>query len=139
MTPFQIGAGALAAGLLSSTGPPVVTVAVAAVLGGALLLHPRLAALAVLHVLLGGVVGDARLRALDAPVARVRDSRVDGLRVLLLSSPRPNPFGASAAVGVVSGRQPRPASDAYEEPHAAQRARHDPHRRGRPERVGPER
>jgi competence protein ComEC len=81
-----------------------VTVAVAAVLGGALLLHPRLAALTVLLVLLGGVVGDARLRALDAPLARVRDSRVDGLRVHLLSPLRPNPFGASAAVGVVSGR-----------------------------------
>ncbi len=104
MTRFHIGAGALAAGLLSSTGPPAVAVAVAAALGGALLPRPRLAALAVLLVLLGAVVGDARLRALDALLAEVRDSRVDGLRVHLLSPPRPNPFGASAEVGVVSGR-----------------------------------
>ena len=101
--PFQIAVGALAAGLLSSTGPPAVTVAVAAALGGAVLLRPRLAALTALLVLLGAVVGHARLRALDAPLARVRDSRVD-VRVHLLSPLRPNPFGASAEVGVVSGR-----------------------------------
>jgi competence protein ComEC len=102
--PFQIVAGALAAGLLSSTCPPAVTVALAAALGGALLLRPRLAALAIVLVLVGAVVGDARLRALDASPARVRDARVDGLRVHLLSALRPNPFGASAAVGVAAGR-----------------------------------
>ena len=37
------------------------------------------------------------------PAARVRDARVERLRVDLLSPPRPNPFGASAAVGVAAG------------------------------------
>jgi competence protein ComEC len=55
-------------------------------------------------VLLGAVVGHARLHALDAPQARVRPTEVQNLRLHLLSVPRPNPFGASAEVAVVSGR-----------------------------------
>jgi competence protein ComEC len=101
--PFHLAAGGLAAGLLSSTARPAVTVAVAIGLGAALLLS-RLSVLAVAAVLVGAVVGDARLQALDAPVGRVRQASVDDLPVHLLSMPRPNPFGASAESEVVSGR-----------------------------------
>ena len=57
------------------------------------------------RVFLGAAVGEARLRALDAPAARVRDARVQNLaRPSPLSAAAPNPFGASAEVAVVSGR-----------------------------------
>jgi len=115
--PFHVAAGALAAGLLSSNERPAVTAAVAVGLGGAVVLSrwsgfvpkngtnpDHLSALAVGAVLLGAVVGDARLHALDASIGRVREARVEDLRVHLLSVPRPNPFGASAEVEVVSGR-----------------------------------
>jgi competence protein ComEC len=115
--PFHLAAGGLAAGLLSSVARPAVTVAVAVSLGAAVLLprwcgfdpkngtnpHHR-CVLAIAAVLLGALVGDARLQALDAPVGRVRQASVDGLRLHLLSMPRPNPFGASAEAEVASGR-----------------------------------
>jgi competence protein ComEC len=105
--PFHLAAGGLAAGLMSSVARPAVAVAVAVAVAiglGAAVLPPRLCVAAVGAVLLGAVVGDARLQALDAPLARIRDTSVDDLRVHLLSIPRPNPFGASAAAEVVSGR-----------------------------------
>jgi len=103
--PFHLAAGGLAAGLMSSVARPAVAVAVAVAIGlGAAVLPPRLCVVAVGAVLLGAVAGDARLQALDAPLARTRDTSVEDLRVHLLSMPRPNPFGASAAAEVVSGR-----------------------------------
>jgi competence protein ComEC len=113
--PFHVAVGSLAAGLGTSTASPAVTLVVAAAVGAAVLM-PRwwgivpssaanphqLAPLAVAVVLLGAAVGEARLRALDAPVTQLRDAHVEGMRVYLLSPPRPNPFGASAAVGVAS-------------------------------------
>jgi competence protein ComEC len=119
--PFHLALGALVAGLLSSTERPAVTAAASMALAvavviprwwgvgteNATMLHELrlgLAGMAVVVVLLGAVVGDARLRALDAPGARVLDAHVEALRVHLLSPPRPNPLGASAVVEVVDGR-----------------------------------
>ena len=101
--PFHLAAGGLAAGLLSSNARPAVTVAVAIGLGAAVLIS-HLSVLAVAALLVGAVVGDARLHALDAASARVRNESLHSLRVNLLSMPRPNPFGASAEVSVASGR-----------------------------------
>jgi competence protein ComEC len=117
LTPFHLATGAFAAGLLSSSARPAVTVAVAVGLGAAVIparwsgfvpengTNPyHLSAVALAGVLLGAAVGDARLQALEAPAERVRSASARGLRVHLLSTPRPNPFGASAAVEVRSGR-----------------------------------
>ena len=104
-TPAHVAVGGLAAGLLTSTARPAVTVAVAIALGAAVhYLRLRLAVMAVAMVFLGAAVGEARLRAIEAPVARVRPTEAQNLRLHLLSLPRPNPFGASAEVAVVSGR-----------------------------------
>jgi competence protein ComEC len=62
-----------------------------AVLAGALLLA-------------GAAIGDARLRAIEAPLAGIRDGPVRDLRVHLVSSPRPSAFGSSAEVEVAGGR-----------------------------------
>jgi competence protein ComEC len=106
LNPFHLATGAFAAGLLSSSARPAVTVAVAVGLGGAVLLaNPHhLAPVGVGAVLLGAVVGQARLQALEAPAHRVRDESAHNVRVHLLSMPRPNPFGASAPVEVLAGR-----------------------------------
>lgn len=103
--PFHAAAGSFAAGLLSSSAPPAVTVAVG--LGAAVAVSRNTHKLSVLvcaGVLLGAAVGHARLGALDAPAAHIRDAEVQALRVHLLSMPRPNPFGASAEIEVSTGR-----------------------------------
>jgi competence protein ComEC len=105
--PFHIGAGALALGLAASTASPRVAI-VLALSGGMLTLaasggSSRVALIAVASALAGLVAGDARLRAIDAPLDRVDDAEVASLRVHLLSPPRPNPFGASAQVEVADG------------------------------------
>ena len=117
VTPAHVSVGGLAAGLLTSTERPAVTLGVAIALGAAVLssrwsgigaknatIPDHHAAIAVAAVLLGAAVGEARLRVLDAPVARVKNAHVQNLPLHLLSAPRPNPFGASAEVAVVSGR-----------------------------------
>ena len=115
VTPAHVAVGGFAAGLLTSSERPAVTVAVAlaaAVFGSrwwgigpenGTNPHHR-AALALAVVFLGAAVGEARLRAIEAPTTRVRQAEVHNLRIHLLSMPRPNPFGASAEVTVVSGR-----------------------------------
>jgi competence protein ComEC len=105
--PFHLAAGSIAAGLAASTASGPVVLAIAVGVGALVRLlsrrTPALAALALALVLAGAAVGDARLRALDAPAARIRDAHVQDLTVYLLSPPRPNPFGASAVVSAASG------------------------------------
>src|SRR4029079_11175301 len=120
--PFHLAVGGLAAGLASSVGSPLVTVGVGAVLAAGVLLFARregvpgasarpvvargaaaVAGLAAALVLVGGALGQARLAALDAPSARIREARVEGLRAHLVSPPRPGPVGASAAGGGRAG------------------------------------
>jgi competence protein ComEC len=105
--PFHVAAGSVAAGLAASTATHSAVLAVAAGLAGLVLLAARsapvLAAVAFALVLVGAAAGDARLRALDAPIARISDQSVTDVHVHLLSPPRPNPYGASAFVGVASG------------------------------------
>jgi competence protein ComEC len=84
-----------------------VLVLVAAAAGAALVLcvcrAPTLAAVVGSLVLTGAAVGDARLAALDAPAARIRDGPVEQLRVRLASRPRASAFGSSAEVVVAGG------------------------------------
>ena len=104
--PFHVVMGSLTAGLLTATAPEAVTVGVAVALGAAVLIArvTPVAGLAMVLVFLGAAVGEARLRTIEAPVERVKDAGVHGLRVHLLSPPRPNPFGSSAEMEAVSGR-----------------------------------
>jgi competence protein ComEC len=62
-----------------------------------------LAAIAAALVLAGAAAGDARLAAIDAPFARIRDGPVEGLRVHLATRSRPSAFGASVEVEVAAG------------------------------------
>jgi competence protein ComEC len=118
--PFHIGIACVAGGLALSPAAPQVALAAAAAVGAAVLLAARappapgapapltrhartLAAIAAALLLSGAAIGDARLAALDASIARIRDGPVDGLRVHLATSPRPSALGASAEVQVVAG------------------------------------
>ena len=93
--PFHVAVGSLAVGLAASTASRPAMLAVAAGAVGLVLVlargMPALAALALALVLTGVALGEARLHALDAPAARVRDAPVHRLGVHLLSPPRPNP------------------------------------------------
>ena len=103
--PFHVGVGSLAAGLCASPGSPLLALGAAA--GVALLLGAcracTLGAVAAALLLAGAAVGDARLAALDAPAARVRDGRVERLRVFLATPPRASAFGSSAEAVVAGG------------------------------------
>ncbi len=103
--PFHVGVGSLAAGLCASPGSPLLALGAAA--GVALLLGAcracTLGALAAVLVLAGAAAGDARLAALDAPAARVRDGPVERLRVFLATPPRASAFGSSAEAVVAGG------------------------------------
>jgi competence protein ComEC len=104
--PFHVGMGSLAAGLALSPASPGLALATAATGAVAVLALSRvavLAAIAAALVLTGAAVGDARIRALDASAARVRDGPVRQLRVHLISRPRPSAFGSSAEVRVARG------------------------------------
>ena len=70
---------------------------------GAARAAPAVAALAAVLVLAGATLGNARLEALDASAARVRDGPVT-LRGYLVTRPRPSPFGATAELEVAGGR-----------------------------------
>ena len=103
--PFHAGVGSLAVGLGVSPGSPALALAAAA--GVALLLGAcralTLGVVGAALVLAGAAVGDARLAALDAPAARIRDGPVERLRVFLAAPPRPSAFGSSAEVVVAAG------------------------------------
>jgi competence protein ComEC len=62
-----------------------------------------LGALAGLLVLGGGLAGQARLAAIDAPAARVQDGRELAASVFALGRPRPSAFGSSVEVEVAAG------------------------------------
>ena len=105
--PFHIGVGSLAAGLALSPAPPATALATATALAAALLViacgAPAPAAVATTLVLTGAAVGDARIDAIDASAARIRDGPVRELPVYLVSSQRPSAFGSSAEVQVAAG------------------------------------
>jgi competence protein ComEC len=103
--PFHVAAGCVAIGLALSPTKPQLALAGAAVAAAWIAAYrvPQLAALAAALVLTGAALGHARLAALDAPLARIRDGPVAGLRVHLTTRMRPSAFGASAEVQVASG------------------------------------
>ena len=103
--PYHLAAGSTAAGLALSAGSPRLAVGVALSLA-ALLASCRAAALGALLgalVMAGATAGDARLDAIEAPAARIRDGPVDGLRVELGGRPRASAFGSSADAVVAAG------------------------------------
>ncbi len=103
--PYHVAIGCLAGGLALSRAPGLLVLALA--IGAAVLLcacrAPTLGALAGALVLAGAAVGDARLAALDAPAARIRDGPVERLPVQLATPPRASAFGSSAEVVVAGG------------------------------------
>ena len=103
--PFHVAAGSIAAGLALSVGSPRLGVAVALSVT-ALVAVCRAAALGALLgalVMAGAAAGDARLDAIEAPAARIRDGPVNGLRVELAGRPRPSALGSSAEAVVAAG------------------------------------
>ena len=104
--PYHLGAGSLAAGLAVSTGTPALALGAATAVFAALVACrlPALGALLAGLLLAGAAIGDARLAALDAPAARVRDGPVRGLRAHLVTRPRASAFRSSAELEVAAGR-----------------------------------
>ena len=103
--PYHLAVGCIAIGLALSPADPLLAAVGAVALGVwiAACRVPQLAAVAAGLVVAGAAAGDARLAALDAPLARIRDGPVDGLRVHLGTHPRRSPFGSSAEVQVAAG------------------------------------
>ena len=103
--PWHVCAGSLAAGLaLSQAAPPAaLSVAAALLVCLALARAPVLAVVAAGLLLVGGAVGDVRLRALDGAVSRIDDGRAISARAHLLTRPRPSAFGASAEARLATG------------------------------------
>ena len=103
--PFHVAVGCVAVGLGVSPAAP--HLALVAAVGAGLLVAacraPWLAPLAAALVMAGAALGDARLAALDAPAARMRDGSAEELRVHLATRPRPSAFGASAEAQVAAG------------------------------------
>jgi competence protein ComEC len=64
----------------------------------------RAGILAALLIPAGAAVGEARLRAIDAPAHRVHDGERVVTTAHLLEHPRPSPFGSSAEVRLAGGR-----------------------------------
>jgi competence protein ComEC len=106
--PFHLATGSLAAGLALSPVSPAVAIAAATAIAAAVFLRARTgappAALAAALLLTGAAVGEARIRALDASAARIRDGPVRGLRAYVVSPQRPSALGSSAEVQVAAGR-----------------------------------
>jgi competence protein ComEC len=95
------GAGGLVLAGVSAAAPLVA--AVVATLAGIRLGMARTATLVALALIAAGVVGTARLEAIDGPGARLEEGqRVTG-RAQLREAPRLGPFGASAEISVESG------------------------------------
>jgi competence protein ComEC len=104
--PFHVLVAAAAAGL-ALTESPVLLVAMGCFTAFALLAclrAPRLGALAAALLIGAALAGELRLAAIDGPANLVRDGERVDLRAHLLAAPRPGPFGASADIGVISGR-----------------------------------
>ena len=110
--PLHVAVGCLAAGLALSPFAPRTALIAAAATGTLVLLGcrrapgrtaPALAAMAAAALLAGAAFGEARLRSIEAPAARVRDGPVRQLRVYLATPPRSSAFGSSAEVEVSSG------------------------------------
>jgi len=104
--PWHLAAASVAAGLaLAPAGTPAVfSVAAVAV---AVLSALRAAALGMLCgalMVAGSIAGTARLAAIDAPAAKIRDGESASVTAYLLTRPRPSAFGASAEIGVTQGR-----------------------------------
>jgi competence protein ComEC len=76
----------------------------AAAAAGVLTERLRLGALAGLLVLVGGLLGQARLAAIDAPAARIRDGDELSGVVVALGRPRPGTFGSSVEAEPAAGR-----------------------------------
>jgi competence protein ComEC len=95
----EVVLGALALGLLATTAPRWVVVALVVVAGaGALgLRRPAPAGALVLAILLGAVLGDARLSALDRTQLGPLMGRTITVRAIVLEAPRAQPFGGWAA------------------------------------------
>ena len=106
--PFHLAAAGLAAGLALSPAPPIAALVTAAALAAVLLLvargAPALVALVGGLLLMGAVVGDGRLSAIDASASRIRDGPVREVHSYVISPPRPSAFGSSAEVQVAAGR-----------------------------------
>jgi competence protein ComEC len=103
--PWHAGAAALAAGL-GLSGAPLDLVLLLAAGCAAAMVHLRLPVLAGLaaSLLVGGaLLGQLRLRAIDAPAARVGDNATLDARGYLLARPRFERFGSSSEVVISSG------------------------------------
>ncbi len=65
--------------------------------------RPAVLGLAALALAAGSTLGCARVAALDAPAERVTDGAALSARALVLSHPRPSPFGSSVELQLRSG------------------------------------
>jgi competence protein ComEC len=101
----HVAVGGAAAGLaLAGVGPLPPLLLAGVVLVGALCLGlSRVAVVAAVTVAIGGLIGAARLAAIDAPAAALRAGGSVSGRANLLQPPVPGPFGASAEIELVSG------------------------------------
>ncbi|MGH2802093.1 MAG: ComEC/Rec2 family competence protein, partial [Thermoleophilaceae bacterium] len=99
-----MGAVAVGLGLAEASSEVVLAAGFAAFGVFAALRAPLIGALAAASVLAGAAGGELRLRAIDEPAGRIRDGEAVHLVAHLLTSPRPNAFGASAEVRVARGR-----------------------------------
>jgi len=103
--PWHVAVGSLAAGLALAQGEATLGIAAAAAVLGCLawLRAPGLAVVAAGLLLVGSVVGDARLRALDHASTRIGGGRTISARTQLLTHARPSAFGASAEARLTTG------------------------------------
>ena len=104
--PWHLAVGSVAAGLALAGSQPFAPLGCAVALLAALAAAglPLSGALAAGALLGGAAVGHARLDALDRPARLVGHEREVRLRAHLLTRPRAAQLGASAEVGVSSGR-----------------------------------
>jgi len=98
-----VASGALGLAL-TGLGPRTSPIVVALILGGvAVPFAPRVAAVTTIVLVLAGLIGSARLEAIDAGGARLQDhQRIDG-RAVLQGRPESGPFGATVEVEMASG------------------------------------
>ena len=104
--PWQVAAACAAGGLALADAGAESTFAAAACAAAvfAALRATLLAVLGPALILVGFFVGAARLAAIDAPAASVRDGEQVTLRAHLLTRPRPSAFGSSAEVRAAGGK-----------------------------------
>jgi competence protein ComEC len=101
--PWHVAVASSAAGLVLATAGREATLAVAAITAAAfaVLRVPVLGAVGAALVLAGSAVGHARITAIDAPAAAIRDGEQIAVRAYMLTRPRPSTFGATAEIRVV--------------------------------------